>query len=242
MPWADVERDVLDHVRLPVRVRERDVVEDEIASRLTFGLDAAFEERFAVLLDDLHQAAVRDQSRRGLHDNASQVADRPDQLDDESRIRHVRADRDRAVDRQIRAVDESRQHLETQHHVRERPEQRVHFQQAFAAQELLEVVLLELAHFVILPRKGFHHAHAGQVFLQGCGQDGFLFLVLLVALGHHLEEPQRHTQHHRDGHHRHPRQRLVQVQERGEVDEEHQQDASHADGLLAEEAPQGIHV
>ena len=87
-------------------------------------------------------------------------------------------------DRHDRAVDKAEQHLEAKHNIRERPEHGMHEKQYLAFQILAPVILLELAFFVILPRKGFHHAHACQVFLQGRGEDRLLCLIVFVGFGH----------------------------------------------------------
>ncbi len=237
-----MEGDILQYIVFAIGVHERDVLEDQVASRGTRRLDAAIEERFAVLFDDLHQAAVRDQSRRSLHDDASQVADRPDQLDDQAHVCEVGANRDGSLNGKVRGIDETEQHLEAKHNIRERPEHRVHDEQSSAAAEFFAVILLELLHLVVLAGEGLHHAHAGQVLLQGRRKHGFLFLILFVTPGHEFEEPDRDGQNDGDGNHRKPGQFDIQVDQRHQVDDEHQQDASHADGLFAVEAAQGVHV
>ena len=96
--------------------------------------------------------------------------------------------------------DKTEQHLKAEHNVRERPEKRVHDQQEFPFQKFAQVIFFKFVLLIFLPGKGFDHAHAGQVFLQGGGKDGFLCLIIFVALRHFFKEPQGHQQDEWDHH------------------------------------------
>ena len=205
-------------------------------------MDSPTIEVFARLLGDVHQALIRDHTRRSLHNDASQIADREDQPHDQSNIRHIVTDRDPAVNGHEGGVDEPKEHLRTKHNIRKRPEERVHQQQELALDVLEPVILVEFFLLVVLPREGFDHAHAGQVFLQGRGKYRFLRLIIFVGFRHFFEEPKRDPQNGRNDHHRQQTQLHVDVEDRRPVDEKQQDNASHTNGLLREKAAQRIYI
>src|SRR5512133_923295 len=106
-----MEGDILQHMLLTIRIDEGYVLEADVASYRTFSLNLAIKERLAHLTHDFHQATVRNHSRGCIHDDSSQVADGPDQPDDQTHISNVHSNGDLATDRHGRRVDETKQHL-----------------------------------------------------------------------------------------------------------------------------------
>ena len=177
-----------------------------------------------------------------LDDQATQVAYGPDQPNDHAGVGHVGADGDGAVDGHERTDAKAQHHLEAAERVRNGPVERMHPQQTAPAVVLFLVDGLELLFFELLTGKGFDHAHAAQVLLQGAGEYGLLLLVCFVARRDLLEEEDRHDQNKRDDDHGDERQPPVDEPDRNKVYDEEHENATAFDGLFGKEAAQRVDI
>ena len=237
-----MEADVAQHRRIAAAVGEAHVVVGDLAPQLGGRHKAGHVQLFPILADDLAHTAEGDQRFGHLHDQAAQVADGPDDPDDHARIGQVLSQGDGAVDGHDRAQTEARNHLQAAHDVGDGPVERVGDEQPFAAHVLLPVDLLELAFLELLAGKGLDHAHAAQVFLERAGELRLLLLVQLVERGDAAEEEERDDQHHRNDDDREDGQTHIDGEQRGKVHQEEHENAAAFDGLLGEEAADGVHV
>ena len=206
------------------------------------GGDGACIQLLAVFLDDLHHAGIRDQPGGHLHDHPAQGAQREDEPDDQPGISQVAADGQSAVDDHLRAEEKPGQDLESAEGVADRPEEGMHFHQCLALGKFQGILFFELVDLEFLPGISLHHADAGQVLLDGGGEHGFLFLVGFVGLGDAREENDRCDQNERNNDDRKQCQPGVQAVEGSEIDHKEQHNTPDIDGLVGEEAPDGIHI
>src|SRR5258706_15527499 len=115
----------------------------------------AIMERFTYLLDSFHQATIGNQAGGSRDDDASQVADGPDQPNNQADVCNIHTDCDLTFDRHGSGEDKAEQHLKAQYDIREGPEHRMHEKQYLALQIFAPVILLEFTLFVILSGKSF---------------------------------------------------------------------------------------
>ncbi len=120
---------------------------------------------FALFLDDVGHAPVRDQARGDLHDQTTQVAQRPDDPDDHAGDGQVGAQCDLTAHGHERTHRHDQQRLSRTEDVGEGPVERVHDKQSFAQPVLLRVLILELVDLVLLTGEGLDDPHAAQILL-----------------------------------------------------------------------------
>ena len=91
----------------------------------SFGAVIACVQGFPVFPDDIQNAPKGNHTGGGLYDQATQVADRPDQPDHQAGIRQIRADGQLSIDDHQGAGYKAAQHLEGADNVGYRPEKGV---------------------------------------------------------------------------------------------------------------------
>lgn len=223
-------------------VCEVDVFEDHFAVQFAFGEVGALCEGFAFLFDDFGDAPEGDDRFGPLHDQPSEVPHRPDDPDQHPGVRQIIPDGDGAVDGHQCPGRKAPEHLRPRDDVGGGPIGGVHHQEFDSAPKFFFVFDFKFVYLELLAGKGFDDPHPAQVFLQGGGEFRFLFLIFPVGFFDLFEEPDRNEEDRREDDDGDERQFYVDEGDGDEVNEEEKQNTPDIQGLLEEEALDGVHI